>query len=85
MSAFERNLRVARPSAARRPPLSTGRDDVGLTLMLFLIAALPLASTLAGVGRWDEPSLGLGTVGVLLAGRELGSLVLARWRNGRRA
>jgi hypothetical protein len=52
--------------------------------MIFLVAALPLASTIAGVGRWDDGSLGLGTVGVLWSGRELWRALAPRGRNGRR-
>jgi hypothetical protein len=82
MSALERPLHVVRPSSARPTPAPTERSDVGLTVFLLLVAALPLASAVAGVGRWDAASLGLGALGVLLAGRELGSAVLARWRDG---
>jgi hypothetical protein len=63
---------------------SSALDDVGLTLFLFLVAALPLASVIAGIGRWGQASLGLGTLGVLLAGRELAAQALVRWRDRRR-
>lgn len=65
-------------SPSERPRLAD--QDLGLTLLIFLVAAIPLASTLAGVGTWDDRSLGLGTVGVLLSGRELVAPVLARLR-----
>jgi hypothetical protein len=64
--------------------VSSELDDVGLTVFLFLVAAFPLASVIAGIGRWDQASLGLGTLGVLFAGRELGARVLASWRSRRR-
>jgi hypothetical protein len=86
MTGLERHLHVVRPGPARgeaAPPREL--PDVGVTVMLFLVTALPVASALAGVGRWDDASLGVGTLGVLLTGRELGALALARWRSGRRA
>lgn len=64
---------------------SSRLEDVGLTLFLLFVAALPVASEIAGIGRWGQGTLGLGTLGICLAGRELGSLLLARWRNGTRA
>ena len=64
------------PSGRRRP----AQHDLGLTLFIFLVAALPLASELAGVGEWDPRSLGVGAVGVLLAGRELVAPAVARIR-----
>lgn len=74
------HLRLVRtagsPSGRRRPAL----DDLGLTLFIFLVAAFPLASAVAGLGEWDQRSLGVGAVGVLLAGRELVAPVLARIR-----
>jgi hypothetical protein len=85
MSALEKHLHLVRSSAARPEPAPADRADVGLTLFLLLVAALPLASAIAGVGRWDGASLGLGTLGVLLAGRELGSMVVSAWRHRRRA
>lgn len=84
MPAMERHLHVVRPSEAEGEAVSSGLEDVGLTLMIFLVAVLPLASALAGIGRWDDASLGLGTLGALLAGRELGAWLLARCRTGRR-
>jgi hypothetical protein len=84
MSPVERHLHVARMSRTAAEEASRERKDVGLTLFLFLVAAFPLASEMAGIGRWGQASLGLGTLGVLLAGRELGALALARWRNRRR-
>jgi hypothetical protein len=82
MSPVERHLHVVRTAANEA---SSALDDVGLTLFLFVVAAFPLASVVAGIGRWGQASLGLGTLGVLLAGRELGALALARWRNRRGA
>lgn len=85
MSPAERHLHVVPMSRTAAEGASTERDDLGLTLILFLVAALPPTSAMAGLGRWDASSLGLGTLGVLLLGRELGSQLLARWRNRRRA
>jgi hypothetical protein len=82
MSPVERHLHLVRTSPAEGEGPAKDRDDVGITLMLFLLSALPPASALAGVGRWSQASLGLGTLGVLLAGRELGALLLARCRRG---
>jgi hypothetical protein len=61
------------PSGRCRPAL----HDLGLTLFIFLVAAFPLASAIAGAGEWDQRSLGVGAVGVLLAGRELVVPILA--------
>jgi hypothetical protein len=71
---------VATPGsrAGRRRPAS---HDVGLTLFIFLVAAFPLASAIAGVGAWDPRSLGVGTAGVVLAGRELAAHLVARLRS----
>jgi hypothetical protein len=78
------HLQVVRtlPASAESPRASSG--DVGLTVMIFLVAAVPLVSELAGIGRWDHLSLGLGTLGVLFAGRELCTWLLAIRRRGRR-
>jgi hypothetical protein len=67
------------PSGRRR----LADHDLGLTLAIFLVAAIPLASTFAGLGVWDERSLGLGTLGVLFAGRELLAPLVARLRRER--
>jgi hypothetical protein len=85
MSPVETHLHVIRAPRAPAEEIPQELDDVGLTLFLFLVAAFPLASAIAGVGRWSQASLGLGTLGVLLAGRELGARALARWRKRRRA
>jgi len=50
------------PSGRGRPAL----HDLGLTLFIFLVAAFPLASALAGAGEWDQRTLGAGAVQVLL-------------------
>ena len=83
MSAVEPHLRVVPPVPIESEPVPGELEEVGLLIMIFLVAALPLASAIAGVGRWGDGSLGLGTLGVLLAGRELGAWLLARCR-GRR-
>lgn len=88
MSAVERHLHVVPPappeSEAPSEAPSRELEDVGLTMGVFLVAALPLASAIAGVGRWGKGSLGLGTLGVLLAGRELCAWLVARRRSVRR-
>lgn len=80
MAGVERHLRVVPPAPAGSEAPSSEGADVGLTTAIFLIAALPLASAIAGVGRWDDASLGLGTLGVLLTGRELCAWLVARHR-----
>ncbi len=45
--------------------------DLGLTALIFVLGALPLCCELAGLGRWGASSLGLGTAGALLSGREI--------------
>jgi hypothetical protein len=85
MSGAQRSLHVVPPRASGDEDVPRDRDDVGLTLMIFLVAAVPLASVAAGIGRWDAASLGLGTLGVLLAGRELYARLVARRGSGRRS
>jgi hypothetical protein len=80
VSGSERHLRLVPPTPPGGEARSSEIEDVGLTAMIFLVAALPLASAIAGVGRWGDGSLGLGTVGVLLAGRELCAWLVARCR-----
>jgi hypothetical protein len=75
-------LHLVPPASERGGPLRSGAD-VGVTGMIFLVSAIPLVSALAGVGRWDPASLGLGTLGVLLAGRELAAGLLAARRTRR--
>jgi hypothetical protein len=84
MSGVERHLHVVRTSPAEREAVSSAPGDVGLTITIFVVSALPLVSMIAGVGQWGDRSLGLGTLGVLLAGRELGAWLAARCRFGRR-
>lgn len=84
MSGVERHLHVVRTSPAEREAVSSALGDVGLTITIFVVSALPLVSGIAGVGQWDDRSLGLGTLGVLLAGRELHAWLVARWGSGRR-
>jgi hypothetical protein len=86
MSDFEEHLhlQVVRALPAESRTSSSELGDVGLTVMIFLVAALPLVSAMAGIGRWDHVSLGLGTLGVLFAGRELCTWLLATRRRGRR-
>jgi hypothetical protein len=84
MSPAERHLHVVRTSPTAGDEAPSELEDVGLTLAIFLVAAFPLASAMAGIGQWDPGSLGLGTLGVLLAGRELGASLIARCRSRRR-
>jgi hypothetical protein len=84
MSPAERHLHVVRISRTAPEETSSARDDLALTAFLFVVAALPLVSVIAGIGRFGQASLGLGTLGVLFAGRELAALALARWRSRRR-
>ena len=83
MTVVERHLHVVPRSPHERdaPPAAIG--DVGVTLMLFVVSALPLMGEAARFGRWSGTSLGLGTLGVLLAGRELWARLVANWRSGR--
>ena len=78
MTGVERPLRVVTPGKPEEGAASSGLEDLGVTVMIFLVAALPLVSAIAGFGHWSEGSLGLGTVGVLLAGRELCARAFAR-------
>lgn len=71
MSARETHLHVVAPCALDEAAASE-LGDLGLTATIFAVGLLPIACDLAGVGRWGASSLGLGTMGVLLAGRELG-------------
>jgi hypothetical protein len=66
------------PTRRRHP----APHDLGLTLFIFLVAAFPLASAMAGAGEWGERSLGVAAAGVVLAGRELAAYLLARLRSG---
>lgn len=68
---------TARPlQLVPHPPAPPARaesqlGDLGLTSLIFVVGALPLACELAGLGRWGASSLGLGTAGALLSGREI--------------
>jgi hypothetical protein len=59
-------------------------EDLGLMAMLFAIAIIPLASSLAGLGRWSDVEVGLGGVGALFTGRELVACLVAWFRSWRR-
>jgi hypothetical protein len=83
MSGVERHLHVVRTSPAEREAVSIAPGDVGLTITILVVSALPLVSMIAGVGQWGDRSLGLGTLGVLLAGRELRAWLVARCGSGR--
>jgi hypothetical protein len=84
MAPIERNLHLVEASTETRRATAAGeREDVGLTLMLLAVSALPLAASAAGIGQWSGAALGLGAVGTLLAGRELAAQAVARWRRAR--
>lgn len=74
------HLRLVAAAGWASGPRHPALHDLGLTLFIFLVAAFPLVSELAGLGEWDQRSLGVGAAGVLLAGRELVAPVLARIR-----
>jgi hypothetical protein len=82
MWSCERRLRVVGTPMPAGPALSFF-EEVGVTLMIFLVAAVPIASALSGHGRWGDGTLGLATLGVLLAGRDLGARLVTRWRGSR--
>ncbi len=80
MRAAGTHLHVVSPA---HEPGRARRDlaDLGLSTMLFAVSLAPLACDAAGLGRWDGSTLGLGTVGVLVWGRELvHELGALRWR-----
>lgn len=83
MPGVESHLHVVPPCPREDDAPAGDVGDAALVLMIFVVAALPLASALAGLGRWDGGSLGLGTLGVLVTGRELGVWLVARCRTGR--
>lgn len=69
-----RHLHLVPPAArtaAHLPGDAGDLGDLGLTAFIFLVGALPVACALAGLGRWSQGTLGLGTAGALLSGREL--------------
>jgi hypothetical protein len=59
------------PPAVRASCAGSDLPDLALTAFIFALGSLPLVCDLAGVGRWSGGSLGLGTAGALLSGREL--------------
>ncbi len=75
-----RPLQLVAPPPARQERPESQLGDLGLTALIFVLGALPLACELAGFGRWGAGSLGLGTAGALLSGREL-----LTWVAGRRS
>lgn len=76
------HLHVVLPCPGQQEPRESELGDLGLTATIFAIALLPIACDIAGIGRWGGGSLGLGTLGVLLAGRELWAWLFARCRSG---
>jgi hypothetical protein len=85
MPVIERRLHAILPGPHEEgaPPGELG--DLLLMVTIFAVAILPIASELAGVGRWGSGSLGLGTLGVLFTGRALCACLVARLRSGRGA
>lgn len=61
------------------------RGDVFLVATIFAISFLPVASAVAHVGHWGSGTLGLGTAGSVLAGRELWASARAALRRRRRS
>ena len=78
MPVLERHLHAVPATAHEHATSELG--EVGLVATIFAVALLPMVCDLAGIGRWDGASLGLGTLGVLLAGRALGAWLMARAR-----
>lgn len=79
-----RQLHLVQPAARAASP-GSDLPDLALTAFIFALGTLPLVCDLAGFGRWSGGSLGLGTAGALLSGRELlGWLLRARpgWLGG---
>lgn len=80
MSTATCSLRPIPPSGAAER--RSDHEDLGLTAGILATSALPLALAGAGLARWEETSVGLGTLGVLFAGRELLRALAARARAG---
>jgi hypothetical protein len=81
MATTARHLRLVPPGRDDlAPPPAGTAEDLVLDAAIFLVGAVPLVATLAGVGRWGDGSRGIGTIGVLLAGRELWRWAAARVR-----
>jgi hypothetical protein len=78
MSAPEKHLHAASPSPPAGDDLPGDLGEVGLVLTILLIGLVPLVGVVAGVGSWDELSVGLGTLGVVFAGWQLWEQVVAR-------
>jgi len=74
------HLRVVGPCPARPRPPRCDRNDLALSAFLFAASALTMAAGLAQTAPGGSVAAGLGTAGALLAGRELGSQLLARMR-----
>lgn len=66
-----RQLQIVPPHASRPARPESQLGDLGLTAMIFVLGVLPLACEVGGLGRWGAGSLGLGTAGAMLSGREL--------------
>lgn len=71
------------PSRPAEPDEPSHGEDVGLTTAILVVAASPVVLAAAGIGPWQDASVGLGTVGVIFAGRELLGSLLARARSRR--
>lgn len=81
MSNGAAHLRLVSAHAAEERPLHL--EDIGLTALILVVAALPIALAAAGLGRWEDTSVGFGTVGVVFSGRELLGELLLQARAGR--
>jgi hypothetical protein len=66
-----RHLNLLPPAARTTARSESDLGDLGLTAFIFVVGALPVVCDLMGLGRWSGGSLGLGTFGALLSGREL--------------
>jgi hypothetical protein len=76
------NIHAFPPRTSYAHPAPVGDlGDFSLTLFILVISMLPLICLRAGVGSWGGGSLGLGTAGALLAGRELCLHLAARLRS----
>lgn len=87
MSARAAHLRSV---PAETPPPEEGRspgghEDLGVVALVLVISLVPLASALAGIGRWDGGTLGLATLGMLFAVSVLVTRGLASRRPRRRS
>ncbi len=80
MAMSDRPTRIRAVALGDAPPADMASGgDLALLAFLVLVNLVPIAGSLAG-GRWTQGTVGLATVGVLLAGRELARELRARVR-----